>query len=224
MRLAIIPARGGSKGLPGKNLATINGETLIARCVRTCREAGLSVCVSTDHPGIAIQAIDAGANVTKRPPGLCGDNATSQDAMRHVLWDHPEVTEVVFAQCTSPMLTTSDIHGTLDALHGNDLAICCNQFDGILLDCGGSLINQPLDFNPNRQKRATQYVVSGHCWALRPEYLDRPWMSGRIGIHVASYPYRIDIDHQSDLDLARQVIGNSDAGRAIYCGDAGAFV
>lgn len=206
MRVAIIPARGGSKGVPRKNLQIVGGETLIARCVRTCVSAGLEACVSTDDEEIAEESRHAGARVVYRPQFISDDQASSQEAIGHALTHYKQATEVLFAQCTSPMLTTSDIHGTLDALHGNDLAICCVEFDGIVLDCDGSLVNQPQGYCQRRQCRAPQYMISGHCWAFRPEYLGRPWMSGRIGIHVASYPHRIDIDTPADLELARLVI------------------
>jgi CMP-N-acetylneuraminic acid synthetase len=77
--LAVIPARGGSKGVPGKNLAPVAGVPLVARAVRACLAARLvtDVAVSTDDPAIAAAARAAGAeavlrpaatSVTRRPP------------------------------------------------------------------------------------------------------------------------------------------------------------
>ena len=229
MRIAIIPARGGSKGLPLKNLAEIGGVSLIARCVRTCLNAGLRTFVSTDHDEIERQAKDAGALVVRRPVSLGGDGVTSQDVMRHVLMYVDDVSEVLFAQCTSPMLTVADIRGTLDKLPEHDLVICCVPFDGVVLGEDGIPINQPIDYDQNRQKRSPQYVISGHCWSFRPEYLNQQWMTGNVGIHVAEFPHRVDIDRPCDLSLARRIIegvGSKTLYKVgqVYFGDAGALV
>src|SRR4029450_8502333 len=72
--IAIIPARGGSKGVPGKNLRRIGGRSLIERAVDACRAARLvdAVYVSTDDAEIATTAEAAGANVIMRPAELSG--------------------------------------------------------------------------------------------------------------------------------------------------------
>lgn len=208
MRLAIIPARGGSKGLPRKNLAQVGGQTLIARCVRTCKEAGLRTIVSTDDEAIAESAQAAGGNVLWRPHCLAGDQVTSQAVLQHVCreYDLCGSDEILFAQCTAPMMTAGDVCGTCEALHGNDLAVCCVPFDGIVLGEGGQIVNLPMPLNTRRQDRHPQYVIAGSCWAFRCEYLNRPWMSGRVGIHVAQWPHRVDIDSQHDMELARALI------------------
>ena len=206
MRIAIIPARGGSKGIPLKNLATIGGQSLIARCIATCMAAGLEAVVSTDHEGIADESRRAGAVVAMRPPYLSDDHCNSQEAIGHVLTVVKSDGPIVFAQCTSPMLTVGDIHGTLKALRGNDLAVCCVHFDGLVLDCDGEMITQKVGYSTNRQNRAPQYLINGHCWAFERDYLGKPWMSGRIGIHVAEFPYRLEIDTPADLELARSIM------------------
>ena len=74
--IGLVSARGGSKGLPRKNLMLLGGETLIARTIRIAKEAGRldRVVVSTDDPEIADEAKDAGAEVPfMRPAGLAVD-------------------------------------------------------------------------------------------------------------------------------------------------------
>ncbi|MER6994477.1 acylneuraminate cytidylyltransferase [Streptomyces sp. NPDC000410] len=121
--LAVIPARGGSKGVPAKNLAQVGGVPLVARAVRACLGARLvtDVVVSTDDPAIADVARAAGAQVVQRPPALAGDAATSESAVLHAMDAHEAthgrpVDVVLLVQCTSPFLTSEDIDGVTSAV------------------------------------------------------------------------------------------------------------
>ena len=110
--VAVIPARGGSKGVPGKNLRRVGGLPLVARAVRACRAAQRVdlVVVSTDDDAIAAAAVAAGAQVVRRPADLAGDTATSESALLHALHAldvQPSV--LVFVQCTSPFLDPADL-------------------------------------------------------------------------------------------------------------------
>ncbi|MEU2181631.1 acylneuraminate cytidylyltransferase [Streptomyces thermolilacinus] len=116
--LAVIPARGGSKGVPGKNLAPVGGVPLVARAVRACRAARrvTHVAVSTDDPDIAAVATGAGAEVVHRPAALADDTATSEAALLHALDAHEArhgspADVVLLVQCTSPFLTPGDVDG-----------------------------------------------------------------------------------------------------------------
>lgn len=84
---AIIPARGGSVGLPGKNLARVGGVPLIARAVRAALAAERigRVVVTTDDAGIADAARAAGATVVDRPADLAGSTASSESALLHAI-------------------------------------------------------------------------------------------------------------------------------------------
>jgi len=86
--LCVIPARGGSKGLPGKNLMRLNGETLVARAVRHARESGVcdKVVVTTDSKDIADEARRAGAEVPfLRDESLAGDLSTTEATLQDAL-------------------------------------------------------------------------------------------------------------------------------------------
>ena len=95
--LALVPARGGSKGLPGKNLALVGGRTLVARAV----EAALAVAridevaVSSDDAAILAEARRAGATPLHRPAALAGDEATTIDLVRAVLAERDDVDVLV---------------------------------------------------------------------------------------------------------------------------------
>lgn len=87
--VAIIPARGGSQGVPGKNLRPIGGIPLVARAVRACRAAKRidAIFVTTDDAAIAAAARAAGAEIIDRPAELAGHTASSESALLHGLDD-----------------------------------------------------------------------------------------------------------------------------------------
>ncbi|GAA0305510.1 hypothetical protein GCM10010302_50200 [Streptomyces polychromogenes] len=121
--LAVIPARGGSKGVPGKNTARVGGIPLVARAVRACRGAPTvtDVVVSTDSGAVAAAARAAGAHVIARPAALCGDTASSEAAVLHALDAFEELNSltvdvVLLVQCTSPFLTPSDVESVAAAV------------------------------------------------------------------------------------------------------------
>jgi len=122
--LAIIPARGGSKGLPGKNIKELCTKPLIAWSI----EAGLKssyideVMVSTDDQGIADIAKTYGANVPfLRPDDLASDTATSFDAVKHTIDYYKNVLHktydyIVLLEPTSPLRESSDIDNAIEQL------------------------------------------------------------------------------------------------------------
>src|SRR5262245_33385601 len=105
---ALIPARGGSKGIPKKNLQTVGGVPLVERCARAALDARRvhGVFVSTDDREIADCVRAAGGGVVERPAEISGDVASSEAALLHALeqWQAegqlPDV--LVFLQATSP--------------------------------------------------------------------------------------------------------------------------
>ncbi|MGW4106949.1 acylneuraminate cytidylyltransferase family protein, partial [Streptomyces sp. NPDC004976] len=139
--LAVIPARGGSKGVPAKNLAPVGGVPLVARAVRECRAARnvTDVVVSTDDQAIAAAARQAGAEVVLRPATIAGDTATSEAAVLHAMESHEalhgaRVDVVLLVQCTSPFLLREDVDGVAAAVAdgGADTAVTVAPFHGFL--------------------------------------------------------------------------------------------
>ena len=85
--LVVIPARGGSKGLPGKNIKLLNNIPLIAHSIKYAKECSIvnKIVVSTDCKKIAKIAVDYGAEVIDRPDSISGDKATTESAINHTL-------------------------------------------------------------------------------------------------------------------------------------------
>ncbi|WP_435124912.1 cytidylyltransferase domain-containing protein [Actinacidiphila sp. bgisy144] len=139
--LAVIPARGGSKGVPGKNVATVGGVPLVARAVRACGAARriTATVVSTDDPAIAEVARSAGAEVVLRPAAIAGDTATSEAAVLHAMDAYEAMSGaaaevVLLVQCTSPFVTGEELDGVVEAITegGADTAHTVAPFHGFV--------------------------------------------------------------------------------------------
>lgn len=134
--LAVIPARGGSKGLPGKNIRPLNGRPLITWSINQALAAGVGrVVVSTDDAEIAAIARDAGADVPfVRPAHLATDAAATEPVMLHALeWyaEHGEVFDaILLLQPTSPIRLPDSIPGALKRFaegHADSLLGVCKN-------------------------------------------------------------------------------------------------
>jgi CMP-N,N'-diacetyllegionaminic acid synthase len=125
--LALITARGGSKGLPRKNVLPLAGKPLIAWSVIAALDAQSvnRVVVSTDDPEIAHAALAAGAEVPFiRPASLATDTATSVDVIFHALSECPGYDYFVLLQPTSPLRTTNDIDKACQLLKNTNSFSC----------------------------------------------------------------------------------------------------
>ncbi|HEY9766444.1 MAG TPA: acylneuraminate cytidylyltransferase family protein, partial [Chroococcales cyanobacterium] len=118
--LAVIPARGGSKGIPRKNVRLLAGKPLIAHAIEAARGSRSidRVVVSTDDTEIGRVAERFGAEVVWRPTEISGDTASSEAALLFTL-DFLESKEgyrpdiLVFLQCTAPLTLAEDIDDTV---------------------------------------------------------------------------------------------------------------
>lgn len=118
--VAIIPARGGSKGIPRKNIISFCGHPLIAWTIATARKCNAidEVYVSTDAEDIATVSRQYGAKVMPRPNEIAGDRATSESALIHVADEIERASgtapaQVVFLQATSPLRESKELDGAL---------------------------------------------------------------------------------------------------------------
>jgi YrbI family 3-deoxy-D-manno-octulosonate 8-phosphate phosphatase len=223
--LAVIPARGGSKGVPGKNLAPVGGVPLVARAVRACREARLvtDVVVSTDDPSIAEAARGAGAEVVLRPAAIAGDTATSEAAVLHAMDDyearHEAVVDVVLlVQCTSPFITHEEVQGVAAAVveDGADSALTAAPTHGFIWrtdEEGAFGVNHDKSSRPRRQDRPQEFLETGTAYAMRADGFRTAGhrFFGRTTL-VRTDPDRVlEIDEPGDLDRARALAPLLDA-------------
>ncbi|MFF4403972.1 cytidylyltransferase domain-containing protein [Streptomyces sp. NPDC001404] len=181
--LAVVPARGGSKGVPAKNLAPVGGVPLVVRAVRACRAARLvtDVVVSTDDPAIAAAAREAGAEVVRRPDAIAGDTATSEAAVLHAMDAYESahgtaVDTVLLVQCTSPFLTGEDVDAVAAAVveQGADSALAVAPFHGFVWRVAPEGPAVPVQGGPRTAARPDDTHGVNHDKSHRPRRQDRP--------------------------------------------------
>lgn len=125
--IAVIPARSGSKGLPGKNTKPLCGKPLIAWSIKEALKSKHidEICVSTDSEEIIKIARDFGANPNfKRPAELAQDDSTTTDVLLHALEEYKKINKyfdiIVCLQPTSPTRESQDIDESLELLVNNN--------------------------------------------------------------------------------------------------------
>ena len=173
--VAVVLARGGSKGVPGKNVARVGGVPLVARAVAAARVAGAIdvVAVSTDDAAIAEAAAAAGAIVINRPPALADDQASSESALAHAVLalDLPELPSiVVMIQPTSPFITAAELDALVAAINdGADAAFTAAPFHGFVWRQGevATGVNHDASHRPRRQEREPEWLETGAAYAMR---------------------------------------------------------
>ena len=229
--LALIPARGGSKGLPGKNVAPLGGRPLIAWTVAAARGSAFvdEVVVTTDDDAIAQAAVAAGARVPfRRPAALAADEARMGDVVAHALealaaGDAP-YGWLLLLQPTSPLRTATHIDeafARLRASAGRAVVSVCEaehspRWTASLPPDGNMAgFGDPAATRANRQDLGVFYRLNGAIYLTDIEY----WRDRQGFLGPATYAYvmaqddSVDIDRPLDLDLAALLLARRDAAR-----------
>lgn len=222
----IILARGGSKGVPGKNLRKVGGVSLIARSVRAARAAGQvgAVYVSTDDAAIAHEAQTHGARIIDRPAELSGDTASSEAGWLHAIplirQDLPELKTLVFLQCTSPFTTGEDIDGCLAEMHARkaDCALSVTEDHSFLWTRGDDGFGAGMNHNEREQRKRRQdlppqYCENGAIYCADVVAFERTGQRfcGQVALYPVSHP-PVEIDSLDDLALCTQIAQSRDTG------------
>ena len=229
--LGVIPARGGSKGVPRKNIRPLAGKPLIAYTI----EAALSshvlddVVVSTEDPEIAKVAQQYGAQVPfMRPAELASDQAQTHPVVVHCLEFMENHTGkpydiIVLLQPTTPMRTAQDIQDgvTLIQSSGADSVVSVTSVEGYhpfrMKRIVGdnqliNLIDQGFEDMRPRQVLPPVYLRSGDLYiATRATVIDRQTMVGPDSRAIVIPPQRaINIDTERDFMLAEYILGHTE--------------
>jgi N-acylneuraminate cytidylyltransferase len=216
--VAVIPARGGSKGIPRKNLARVGGHPLIGRAITAALGAALvdRVVVSTDDQEIAKVARQYGAEVVERPTDLSGDTASSESALMHAaqilekqVGACPSI--LVLLQCTAPFTTSDDIDRTVRAVVNEqaDSAFAAVPFRHFVWSGadGGMVAAVNHDGGPRvrRQDLAPQFLEAGSVYAMRYYALvaEGHRFCGRTVVHQVPESHCFEIDTLTDLHQAQ---------------------
>jgi N-acylneuraminate cytidylyltransferase len=216
---AFIPARGGSKGIPRKNVRPFLGQPLVVHSIAAAQaaQAVTSVVVSTDDAEIAAVASAAGATVLHRPAELAGDEATTESAIAHFLrvcaeppadapCPLPEL--LVLLQPTSPLRPAGAVEEAVARLlaGGFDSLLSISpthRFFWRLEADGGSRAEYDFLQRPRRQDlrpEQIRYVETGSIYVFTRTHFERIGnrLGGRIGHVIHSEPFALEIDTPAD--------------------------
>ena len=219
--LAIIPARGGSKGIPQKNIYPLAGKPLLAYTIEHAQQTPdiQRIIVSTDDDSIASVATKYGAEVIQRPTEISGDTASSESALLHVLETlhrtenySPDI--VVFLQATSPLRQPDDIQKALEKFYVDeaDSLLSVTLLAGFLWreDADGSVQSFNYDYHkrPRRQDAPNDWVENGSIYIFRPKILFET--GNRLGGKISIYPMRIwdyfQVDEPNDWHIIEALL------------------
>ena len=215
--VAVIPARGGSKGVPRKNLRRVGGIPLIVRAIETAHAArGIDrVVVSTDDAEIAGLARAHGAEVVARPAAIAGDAATSESAIDHALdalaLRSVDPSVIVFIQATSPFIDPADIDDAIARVHAGtaDVVFSAVPSWGFLWrpdgeDGGATGVNHDPAHRPRRQDREPEYLETGAFYVLDAAGYARARhrFFGTVAAGIVAESSAIEIDTEEQLLLA----------------------
>lgn len=219
MKIAVIPARGGSKRIPRKNIKNFCGKPMIAWSIEAAKNAGLfdRIIVSTDDAGIAEVAKQWGAEVPfMRPDELSNDYAGTTEVIAHatqwVLGQNLEVDAVCCIYATAPFIQVDDLKRGLDALDSGDwdYAFTVTDFAAPIFRSfkqtadGGIEMFFPEHFSTRSQDLPIALHDAGQFYWGRPS----AWIEGKRIFDQHSIPVVIprwrvqDIDTQEDWERA----------------------
>ncbi len=219
--IAFIPARGGSKGLPGKNILPVAGKPLVAHSIEYARASSRisHVYVSTDDADIAARSRAAGAEIIERPAELAGDTATTESAVAHGLeWMKTKGMEpdvVVLLQATSPFRPPNTLTPILDHFErgGFDSLLTLSPTHRFFWRVEGDTARAEYDFlnRPRRQDMKPEemrYVENGSLYVFTREHFLRAGnrLGGKIGYYVFPERYAPEIDNAYDLQYIEQLM------------------
>lgn len=217
MVVAIIPARGGSKGIPKKNIVDFLGEPLITHTIEQALNSSKidRLYVSTDADDIARISREAGARVIERPEELATDRATTESALLHAidfLEDkniEPEIT--ILLQCTSPLRRKNDIDAAISLVEdgGFDSALSvCQDHNFYWTDEESA---EPVNYDPQnrkmRQEIQDKYRENGSIYVFRTKVLkeNECRLGGKIGLHEMPKRHSFEIDTPEDLKIVEAI-------------------
>jgi CMP-N,N'-diacetyllegionaminic acid synthase len=228
--LAVIPARGGSKGIPSKNIANLNGQPLIHYTIREALmiEGFQRVFISTDSPEIAEVCSSLGLEIPfLRPKSLGGDHIRTIDVVLDLLdrleKDHNEsFDQVCLLQPTSPLRLAQDILACVDIMEAEnpDSVVSLTQIDephpGKMKKVVNGII-QPFMDGANssipRQELPEVFELNGAIYITKTQVLrDQHSFFGEMSIpYLMPMERSVNINHPLDMKLASLLMGEDDA-------------
>ncbi|HCP00176.1 MAG: acylneuraminate cytidylyltransferase [Alphaproteobacteria bacterium] len=219
--VVVILARGGSRGIPRKNITNFCGKPLIAWTIEQAQAADAisSVWVSSDDVEILDVSRHFGAEVIKRPSAIANDEASSEAGWLHAL-DFFEakniaVDNLVTPQCTSPVRTPSDFDSAISIFERDSLdslfsSTVLPDFNLWRADKSGSLNSFTYNYRrrERRQEKDEQFLENGSFWLTRPRIMREQGnrLGGNIGVWHMEFWKSFQIDEPEDLEFCETLM------------------
>lgn len=222
--IAFIFARGGSKGLPQKNVKPLNGKPLIQYSIETAlKTKGIDkVFVSTDDELIASVASAAGAEIIHRPAELATDTSPEWLSWRHAI-EYVRSVDGAFdvfvsLPATSPLRSESDVSAALEQLAETNADICISvtpanrspYFNMVKQNADGTveLVNKPSSGVYRRQDAPEVFDITTVVYAAKPEFVlnNNALFDGKVTSILVPKERAVDIDDIYDFMLAEAIV------------------
>lgn len=219
--VAIILARGGSKGIPRKNIMNFCGKPLIAWSIECAKNANSvsSVWVSSDSEEILEIAKKYDANIIKRPKSLATDKATSISAYLHAIKEIQSKTKsidaVIAVQITSPVRESKDIEAGIRKFHnyGYDSMFSAARIGDFYIwkmskQKKLSSVNYNYKKRPRRQDFGEQFVENGSFYIFKPQIIQKynNQLGGKIGVTLMEFWKSFEIDDVEDVEFCKIIM------------------
>ena len=217
--IAIIPARGGSKGIPGKNLKELGGLSLLARTILAAQKSTCitKVYVTSDDEDILACARHYGAQTIQRPDTLSEDQSSSESALIHALSTIEKQRSLpehfFFLQCTSPFLWSQDLDQAYDSFISNkaDTLFSASRFHHFIwrnIPQSSEGINHNKAKRMRRQEREPEYLENGALYLMQTQgFLQR---QHRFFGHTLPFEMpqlrSLEIDTPEDFSTAQMLL------------------
>lgn len=216
MNICIIPARGGSKRIPRKNIKDFCGKPMLARAIETAKTSGLfdKILVSTDDNEIANIARQNNADVIERPAQLADDYATTVAVIRHAVQNFAENTNICCLYPCTPLLQENWLIDSFEQWQQSDSLYCfpvlefeSNILRSLKLNENGEVSSV---FSQNELVRTQDlphayYDAGQFYWGSRDSWLTQDKIHNHaIGFVLPKYSV-VDIDDEQDWQFAEQI-------------------
>jgi CMP-N,N'-diacetyllegionaminic acid synthase len=216
--LGIIPARGGSKGIPKKNIKLLNGKPLIAYTLEAALSSTIDrVVVSTDCQEIAQVAKQFGVEVIIRPSELAKDSTPTLPVLQHIVNNINETFDaVVTLQPTSPLRVAKHINEAIELFKNDDMAdslvsvieVPHNYMPEKLMDIKGKYLVGNSEAK-RRQEINRAYARNGAAiYITKASRLDKYIFGGNILPYFMSKINSIDVDYIEDWEIVECLLKN----------------
>ena len=213
--LSIIPARGGSKGIPMKNIIKINRKPLLNYSIQSSLNSKYitNTVVTTDNEKIANEAKRLNIDVVIRPKRLSTDKSQIEPAVEHVLHTLKRTRDfipdiIVLLQNTSPLRTSKHVDGAIEIFLKKkyDSVISgypAHEFLWRVKNEKGIPVNYDPKNRPNRQQMHTEFLENGSIYITKYSAFmkSKCRVSGKIGIYEMTKEDSLQIDSKEDVDL-----------------------